>query len=476
MAMNKYMHPRNIYKKPPNFKQLAVDYPEFRSFIIQDVTGKVSIDFKDAKTLRALTCTLMKKDFGLDVDIPLTRMIPTVPLRLNYILWLEDLLNISPTSDDIKGVDIGTGASCIYPLLGAKSKGWHMIGTDVDAESLEWAQRNVDRNSLGSLIKLKKVTDGVILKEAIEGEFDFCMCNPPFFASAPELNPQHKARRIDRPRPRNAFCASTNEVIADGGEVNFIQKMIKESKELGKSIRIYSTMVGHKYNLPQLKKLLREVDVISFKQTDFYQGKTTRWGLAWTFHDIDLRTLPEATVACAKKLKSKVPLHHKFVSQHVPEVAKMLTDIFEKLQCHVEVVKQQKTMVHYHITASSNTWSHQRRKRREEERLKTLLGDNNNCPASTSEEIKSTSELIANMNVSSPKGPSKRELEEEGYYNIKRIKMDSGDIYEECFLKCSVIVKKDSSDVAVDFVFIEGLAGREGVHQIFQYVKNNIKA
>lgn len=28
--MNRYMHPRNIYKKPPNFAQLAEKYPEFR--------------------------------------------------------------------------------------------------------------------------------------------------------------------------------------------------------------------------------------------------------------------------------------------------------------------------------------------------------------------------------------------------------------------------------------------------------------
>ncbi|KAK5639850.1 hypothetical protein RI129_010661 [Pyrocoelia pectoralis] len=475
MAMNKYMHPRNIYKTPPNFKQLAVDYPEFRTFITQDVTGKVSIDFKDIKTLRALTCTLLKKDFSLDVDIPLTRMIPTVPLRLNYILWLEDLLNISPTSNVIEGVDIGTGASCIYPLLGAKSKGWRMLGTDVDAESLEWAQRNIDRNSLGHLIKLKKVSEGTILKGAVGDELDFCMCNPPFFASSAELNPLHKARRIDRPRPRNAFCSSTSEVIAEGGEVNFIRKMIEESKELGKTVRIYTTMVGHKYHLPQLKKLLREIDVISFKQTDFYQGYTTRWGLAWTFHNIDLRTLPEATIATAKKLKPKSPLQHKFPSQQLPDITKMLKDLFEKLSLNVEVVKETKTAVHYSIIASSNTWSHQRRKRREQERLNTFLGDNNNYATVANEEIKSTSEMIANMKVNSPKGPTKRELEEEGYYNYKRIKTDSGDVYEECYLKCSVVVKKDSSDVIVEFTFTEGVAGLEGVHQMFQYVKNNIK-
>lgn len=28
--MNKYIHPRNIYKKQPDFKELRLEYPEFR--------------------------------------------------------------------------------------------------------------------------------------------------------------------------------------------------------------------------------------------------------------------------------------------------------------------------------------------------------------------------------------------------------------------------------------------------------------
>lgn len=33
--MNKKMHPRNIYKSPPNFKQLAIEFPEFRKYVRQ---------------------------------------------------------------------------------------------------------------------------------------------------------------------------------------------------------------------------------------------------------------------------------------------------------------------------------------------------------------------------------------------------------------------------------------------------------
>lgn len=69
-------------------------------------------------------------------------------------------------------------------------------------------------------------------------------------------------------------------------------------------------MVGHKSSLVPLKKLLREANVVSFKQTEFCQGHTTRWGLAWTFCDIDLRKVPEHTLAASRKMKPKVPFQY----------------------------------------------------------------------------------------------------------------------------------------------------------------------
>lgn len=56
-----------------------------------------------------LTTILLKKDFDLDVYLPVGKLIPTIPLRLNYLLWLEDLFNLNFDSNKkIKGIDIGT--------------------------------------------------------------------------------------------------------------------------------------------------------------------------------------------------------------------------------------------------------------------------------------------------------------------------------------------------------------------------------
>ena len=35
---------------------------------------------------------MLSKDFGLEVVLPVDRLVPMVPQRLNYIHWLEDLL------------------------------------------------------------------------------------------------------------------------------------------------------------------------------------------------------------------------------------------------------------------------------------------------------------------------------------------------------------------------------------------------
>ena len=58
-----------------------------------------------------------------------------MPNRLNYICWIKDLLQLDhPGLNDetVRGIDIGTGASLIYPLLGSKVYGWSFTATDID--------------------------------------------------------------------------------------------------------------------------------------------------------------------------------------------------------------------------------------------------------------------------------------------------------------------------------------------------------
>uniref|UniRef100_A0A8C4CLQ3 Uncharacterized protein n=1 Tax=Denticeps clupeoides TaxID=299321 RepID=A0A8C4CLQ3_9TELE len=155
MALNRSMHPRNRYKdRPPDFAYLASKYPEFQQHVQTNLAGGVMLNFKDPEAVRALTCTLLKEDFGLSIEIPLERLIPTVPLRLNYIHWVEDLIGSRGDGEaQRRGIDIGTGASCIYPLLGATMNDWHFLATEVDDICYNYAKKNVEQNNLSDLIK-----------------------------------------------------------------------------------------------------------------------------------------------------------------------------------------------------------------------------------------------------------------------------------------------------------------------------------
>lgn len=54
-------------------------------------------------------------------------------------------------------LDIGVGASCIYPLLGCRMFGWNFFGSDIDNESLNWANQIIEANNLQNFIKLVRV-------------------------------------------------------------------------------------------------------------------------------------------------------------------------------------------------------------------------------------------------------------------------------------------------------------------------------
>lgn len=60
-------------------------------------------------------------------DIPEGYLCPPIPGRADYIHNLADLINhneISQITTQIKILDIGVGANCIYPIIGSHEYGW----------------------------------------------------------------------------------------------------------------------------------------------------------------------------------------------------------------------------------------------------------------------------------------------------------------------------------------------------------------
>ncbi|XP_066588353.1 RNA N6-adenosine-methyltransferase METTL16 [Prorops nasuta] len=389
---HKFIHPRNIYKNPPSFNKMAILYPEFRRHTITTLNGQVKLDFHKSDTLRALTQTLLKHDFGLNVTIPKDKLVPTMTLRLNYVLWIEDLLKYASYADLklAKGIDIGTGCICIYSLIMAKLFGCFMTGTDIDEGSIESAIKTVNCNNLQHLVRVKRVSGDTILKEAVEGkeEYDFTVCNPPFF--------DFDKMPLEKPiPPRNAPTGTKRELEVEGGEDHFISKFIKESLEFQNQIKIYTTMLGSKTNLIHLIKFLKRENITNWTWTEFHQGYTIRWGLAWTF--LSKETL---NLSVAPNIRKRGDYISNNLRDEPYELVYPLTEEVPTIQSIANRLKQwcyefniQISDINYKADLKSEafrarakkvTWTHLRRERRLKEReqdksLQSLLETSDNC-------------------------------------------------------------------------------------------------
>lgn len=83
----------------------------------QNLDGSISLDFKSPTSLRALCKVLLKSDFGLAIDLPADRLVPAIPQRLNYLLWIEDILNANAVQVPVCGIDVGKAlrlSECLY--------------------------------------------------------------------------------------------------------------------------------------------------------------------------------------------------------------------------------------------------------------------------------------------------------------------------------------------------------------------------
>ncbi|KAI7165866.1 siroheme synthase middle domains-like protein, partial [Hortaea werneckii] len=258
-----------------SFGWACVD-PEFAA-ICKVSKNKRWVDFQDPKVVKHLTNSLLKHDFGLELQLPDDRLCPPVPVRWNYIRWIQEL--IDTTSDtysdqydperEVKGLDIGVGASCIYGLLACKTRPrWLMAGIDIDAHSLQHARVNVESNNLSERIHLVQTdpNDPLIPLKQMQCEtLDFVMTNPPFYDSMQDMQSSYTNKHA----PPSAICTgSENEMICPGGDVGFVTRILDESLHLRDRVQWYTAMLGKMSSLQRIAG-----------------HRTKRWAVAWSFRD-----------------------------------------------------------------------------------------------------------------------------------------------------------------------------------------------
>ncbi|KAJ6582890.1 S-adenosyl-L-methionine dependent methyltransferase [Mycena vulgaris] len=358
------MHPRNPYRIPPDFRALAEAYPALKPCLISH-GGGVSVDFKDEGSQRRLTEALLHRDFGISLDIPANRLCPPVPNRLNYVLWIQDLVRSTEPlgSEPVQGVDIGTGASAIYPLLSCKlNPDWSFIATDVDTLSLTSARSNIERNGLQDRIRVFKTTPEALIFAPLHEDpsirVQFTMCNPPFYSSHEDVVASADAKELEP----NAVCTGADvEMITPGGESSFVRRMVDESIQLKDRCRWYTSMLGKMTSLIEVVGALREHGIENYGITEFVQGSTRRWAVVWSFSDF---RLPDAVSRIPNpQLQSLMPPRNT-LRQPVPfpdQDSQRLTEILSGVLASVDgarVVKAERSNPPvFIIFAAKNTWS-----------------------------------------------------------------------------------------------------------------------
>ncbi len=294
MAQSTRFHTRNKNKDPYDLEAMTVALPELASFITPNPKGEKTINFSDALAIRALNKAILKHYYKIDYwEFPLSHLTPPIPGRADYLHHIADfLLSKGHNIEHIQCIDIGTGASCIYPIIGVIEYNWKFLASDIDKRSLKTAQAIIAKNKLLSHhIQLRlqahkhKIFEGIIKPNE---QYDITICNPPFYKSRQEAETVNKNRirkmtgKVPAKSERN-FSGTSNELIYPGGELKFIQQMVSESFKIKTSVRWFSTLISNKYHLKKIKQQLEQTQAKTIELIDLKTANKVSRIIVWSY-------------------------------------------------------------------------------------------------------------------------------------------------------------------------------------------------
>ena len=282
---DKGLHPNNKFNTSYDFDDLIIKNPALKEFVAENKYGSITIDFSNPNAVKELNKALL---FTFDKialwNFPDKNLCPPIPGRLDYIHHLADLLS---TEEDVKILDIGTGATCIYPLLGVAAYNWNFVAVDIDLDSLDTAQDIIDDNNLDAHIKLRQQLDeNQILKGILEEDdsFSAVMCNPPFYKSAEEAQGANKRKNknLGNSAVRN-FSGNNNELWYVGGEKAFLHNYLYESSLYKDKSTWFTSLVSKKENVESMEKSSKKLGATAFKVIAMSQGNKVTRIVCWKY-------------------------------------------------------------------------------------------------------------------------------------------------------------------------------------------------
>lgn len=292
------LHPRNKHRERYDFNQLTTACPELKPYVILNKYGDESIDFFDPVGVRLLNKALLKHFYLIEFwELPPGYLCPSIPGRVDYIHYMADLIhqhskNKKISSGPIRCLDIGVGASLIYPILAHKEYGWSFVGSDIDKRAIKAAQRIIDKNpGLKGKVEVrwqknpKDFFRGIILPGEI---FDLTICNPPFHSSSADAQAAalRKLNNLKSVKTKQAilnFGGQDTELYSTGGELRFVTDMINESKSFATSCWWFSSLLSKQSNLKPILALLKKLEATEVKTIPMGQGNKISRIVAWTF-------------------------------------------------------------------------------------------------------------------------------------------------------------------------------------------------
>ncbi len=439
---NQFAHPKNPYKNGVgDLTDLAAKDGEFNAVAKRNPeTNRVKTDWADRAYVKHLMRAVIKRDYGLDLNSHPDSLAPALTNKLNYLLWIEDMAKLNGV-EPVRGVDIGTGGAMYFAAIAVKHfSNWQMLATESNPEEFAIASENLQRNGLGSSLVLlfNDDTNRVMRLDDLDTEYFFSMCNPPFY--------EKNALKRERDEYDGVEAGREHEIAYDGGEVEFITRMIHESAAHKQRIKVFTTLVGHKRNIAVLQEVLKNIGGVAHcVVTEFCQGRTMRWGLAWTFYpEVKLSVIHVRHDAKIDE-KAKHPISHSFpVSEAGTHQNCVLLSTAIKTwlgNAEVKVAKEgSKTtddQCYLRLKTTKTEWRGQRARRRAQERE----------PASKK------------LKVSH--GADNDNLEEDG---------DA-----EVLLDFQLYINKSNDQFVLQFIYLHGPLGKPGMAEIVQYVKNQLK-
>jgi 23S rRNA (adenine1618-N6)-methyltransferase len=299
------LHIRNAHRDRYDFATLIASYPTLKQYLSANEyssNAEQTINFADPEAVLHLNTALLAHFYKIkDWSIPKEYLCPPIPGRAEYIHHAADLLGSNhdgkyPTGPKVRCLDIGTGANCIYPIVGHQVYGWSFVGTEIDPVAIKSAKKILVNNvALSEFVEIRlqpkkeQILAGIISKDEF---FDLSICNPPFHSSLEEAQKgtQRKKNNLhgkDAPEAILNFGGQKNELWCNGGELKFIETMIHESKQFGRNICWFTTLVSKSTHLKRITAAIRTAGAQDMKITEMQHGNKISRFVAWTFLNPD---------------------------------------------------------------------------------------------------------------------------------------------------------------------------------------------